>query len=194
MPKHNWTLLLQCVLVGKAQEVYSSLTFDKSTDYHTVKAAILQAYERVLEAYRQYFRSHFKGEKQTYVEFAWEKDILFDRWCASQRVETKEQLQQLILLEEFKNCVPEVVSTYLSEQSAKTVEDAAVLADEYVLAHKATFSPTLRLRLIQLHRDLIFPVRFPMVIPLPVLLLRTFQALKMLQIGFVSIARSQAIL
>lgn len=41
------------------------------------------------------------------------------------KVETKEQVQQLILLEELNNCVPEVVST---------VEDAAVLA-EYVLAH-----------------------------------------------------------
>lgn len=72
-PKHNWTL--QCTLVGKAQEVYSSLNFDESTDYDTVIAAILHAYELVPEAYRQHFCSYSKGEKQTYVEFVMEKDI-----------------------------------------------------------------------------------------------------------------------
>ena len=56
------------------------------------------------------------------------------------KAETKEQLRELVLLEEFKNCVPEAVATYLSEQRVTKVEDAAVLADEYVLAHKAVFN------------------------------------------------------
>lgn len=42
-------------------------------------------------------------------------------------------------MEEFKNCVPEAVATYLSEQCVTKVEDA-VLADEYVLAHKVVFN------------------------------------------------------
>ena len=49
-PKDAWTLLLQCVLTGKAQEVYSSLALDQCADYEIVKAAILRAYELVPEA------------------------------------------------------------------------------------------------------------------------------------------------
>lgn len=79
--------------------MYSSLTFDKSADYDTVKAAILHAYELVPEAYKQHFHSYSKGERQTYVEFAREKETLIDHWHTSQKVETKEQL---ILLEELK--------------------------------------------------------------------------------------------
>ena len=139
-PKAAWTLLLQCVLTGKAQEVYSSLALDQCADYEIVKAAILRAYELVPEAYRQRFRGSRRVDKQTFVEFAREKEILFNRWCASQKAETKEHLRELVLLEEFKNCVPEAVATYLSEQRVARIGDAAVLADEYVLAHKTVFN------------------------------------------------------
>uniref|UniRef100_A0A9J8CV35 Gypsy retrotransposon integrase-like protein 1 n=1 Tax=Cyprinus carpio carpio TaxID=630221 RepID=A0A9J8CV35_CYPCA len=72
-------------------------------------------------------------------ETAFEKENLFDRWCTSQKVESKEHLRQLILLEEFKNCLPEVVSVYLNEQKAVTLEQAAILADEFILTHKVKF-------------------------------------------------------
>lgn len=69
-PEEDWTLLLQCVLTGKAQEVFSSLSEEESVDFKLVKIAILRAYELVPEAYRQRFRGYKKPERQTYVEFA----------------------------------------------------------------------------------------------------------------------------
>lgn len=92
-PKDVWTLLLQCVLTGKAQEVYSSLSLEQSAVYDTVKTSILHAYELVPEAYRQRFRNYTKSDRQTFVEFAREKENMFVRWCASKQVETKEQLR-----------------------------------------------------------------------------------------------------
>lgn len=88
-PKEFWTLLLQCVLVGRAQKVYSVLTMEQSGDYEIVKTAILHAYELAPEAYRQKFRSHFRAENCSYLEFAREKENLFDRWCTSVKVTTK---------------------------------------------------------------------------------------------------------
>ena len=41
-----------------------------------VKNAFLKAYELVPEAYRQLFRGLSKSDKQTYVEFAKEKETL----------------------------------------------------------------------------------------------------------------------
>ncbi len=75
--------LLQCVLVGRAQEVYSALTIEQSTEYDIVMSAILRAYELAPEAYRQIFWNNFKPEKCTYLEFAREIENLFDRWCSS---------------------------------------------------------------------------------------------------------------
>lgn len=65
----NWpdsarTLMLQCVLTGRVQEVCSSLTDAQSQIYSSVKSAVLKAYELILEAYRQRFRTWKKGEIQ----------------------------------------------------------------------------------------------------------------------------------
>jgi len=44
-------------------------------------------------------------------------------------------------VEEFKNCVSNEVKTYLDEHKAETLQQAAVLADEYTLTHKRVFPP-----------------------------------------------------
>ncbi|XP_077962647.1 uncharacterized protein LOC144410342 [Gasterosteus aculeatus] len=48
-PPEVWSLLLQCKLQGKAQEAIASLSVEDSTDYETVKSAILRIYELVPE-------------------------------------------------------------------------------------------------------------------------------------------------
>ncbi|XP_073771215.1 uncharacterized protein [Danio rerio] len=137
-PKTFWTLLLQCVLIGRAQDVYSALTTEQSSDYEIVKSAILQAYELAPEAYRQKFRTHFKSEKSTFLEFAREKENLFDRWCSSVKIKSKEELRELILLEEFKCCVPNAVAMYLNEHKVTKLSEAALMADEFTLTHQNT--------------------------------------------------------
>ena len=74
-PKESWALLLQSVLVGKAQEIYGSLSVEQSSNYEHVKEAILKAYELFPEAYRQKFSNYLKYDSKTHVEFAREKLI-----------------------------------------------------------------------------------------------------------------------
>ena len=139
-PKEYWVMLLQSVLVGKAREIYIQLSVEQATSYDTVKELILKGYELVPEAYRQKFRSCEKLGYQTYVEFARIKEQLFDRWCHSQKVDKDhDKLRQLILIEEFKRCIHSDVRTFVDEQKAETLEDAARLADEFSLCHKVTF-------------------------------------------------------
>lgn len=47
------TLLLQSVLIGRAQQAYISLSSSERKSYCAVKDAVLKAYELVAEAYRQ---------------------------------------------------------------------------------------------------------------------------------------------
>ena len=129
------------MLVGRAKQVYSSLSVAQSADYGGVKGAILRAYELVPEAYRLRFRRYRKTDRQTYVEFAREKEQLFIRWCAGQNVADYAQLCQLVLMEEFKDCLPDALSMYVSEQRATTLEKASVLADEYDLTHTVCDKP-----------------------------------------------------
>ena len=75
-PKDVWATLLQSVLIGKAAEVYTSLSLEQSVRYDVVKESILKAYELVPEAYRQKCKSYKKFESQTHVEFSREKTEL----------------------------------------------------------------------------------------------------------------------
>ena len=139
-PKDVWAILLQCNLAGKAQEACSSLSVEDSLVYEKVKSAILRVYELVPEAYRQRFRGLRKHSNQTFADFAREKGILFDRWCSACKAEDFTSVRELMLLEEFKNCVPERTVIYLNEQKVTTLQKAAALADEFALTHRAVFS------------------------------------------------------
>jgi hypothetical protein len=139
-PAEVWPLRLQCKIHGKAQEAVAALPLEDSLKYDSVKAAILRAYELVPEAYRQKFRNHKIAPTQNYVEFAREKGVLFDKWSTTCRANDFNSLRELILLEEFKKCLPDRIVVYLSEQKVSSLSSAAVLADEYVLTHKVVFS------------------------------------------------------
>ena len=98
--------------------------------YRLVKAAILKNYDLMPEAYRQRFRSHWKADGQSYLEFIKDKGEQFDKWWSSKNtIEECDKLKQLILMEEFMNCVPDEVKVYLNERKLETTNEMAVTAD-----------------------------------------------------------------
>ena len=127
-PKESWVLLLQSVLVGKAQEIYGSLSVEQSSNYEHVKEAILKAYKLVPEAYRQKFRNYLKYDSKTHVEFAREKENLFNRWCHFKEIgQDFKKLKQMVLLEEFKDKVRPDIRPHLDEQKVEELEKAAMI-------------------------------------------------------------------
>ena len=130
-------MLLQSVFVGKAREIYPCLSFEQCQNYDAVKKAVLKAYELVPEAYRQKFRSAKKESNQTHVEFARVQEQMFDRWLSSKNVnEDFKQLRQLVLIEQFKECIQANIKTHLDERDINNLEDAATTADDYSLTHR----------------------------------------------------------
>ena len=136
-PREMWTTLIQNKLIGKAQKVYATLSEDISVDYVTVKEMILRAYELVPEAYRQKFREFRKLPNQTYVEFARVKKQTFLEWMRSKEVDDFDKLQELMLVEEFKSCIPREMKVHLEELKLDTLQEVAIAADEYILSHKS---------------------------------------------------------
>ena len=73
------------------------------------------------------------------MEFLLEKENSLDKWCDSKRIdEDVEKPRQVILAEEFLNCVPEEVRVDLSERKTDVSYEIAALADEYTLTHRKT--------------------------------------------------------
>lgn len=127
--------MLQYILTGTAQEAYSSLSFADSQKYSVIKSAVLKAFKLVHEAYRQHSQTWRKGNKQTHLEFACDLTTHFMHWCSVSKVESFEKLCDLIVLEQFKNSIPENIAMYISEQNVKTAAEVAALADDCFNAH-----------------------------------------------------------
>ncbi|XP_071483344.1 uncharacterized protein [Diadema antillarum] len=138
-PKEVWPTLIQSSLVGKAQEVYASLTIQECSNYENLKSSVLRAYELVPEAHRQLFRNYRRRDDQTFVDFVQHKQTHFEHWLRSSGVDDFHKLKELVLLEEVKRCVQPDQRQYLEEREAHGARRAAVLLDEYVLTHKGTF-------------------------------------------------------
>ncbi|XP_068246823.1 general transcription factor II-I repeat domain-containing protein 2-like [Palaemon carinicauda] len=76
-------------------------------------------------------------ELQSFVEFAYIKEELFDDWLKSRQVVTFAVLRRLLLLEEFKKACSRELRIHLEVVKATKVSYAAQLADEYVLPHRS---------------------------------------------------------
>ena len=125
-PLNKYTILLQSVLKGKASEVYLALKPDQTSDYQTVKETILKANELLPEAFRQKFRNFKKEADKTHVEFAREKERLFDTWCMSENIGTNlNNSKGMILIEKFKNCLHPSSRNYFTEHKAQTLQKAS---------------------------------------------------------------------
>ncbi|XP_066980257.1 uncharacterized protein [Macrobrachium rosenbergii] len=104
---------------------------------HELKLAQLKF--GVPEAYRQKFRELKKASNETYSEFARCKERLFEDWCNSRKVGNMQDMRELILLEEFKNCVPKDLKAHLEETQVETLKVAAELLDDSSLTHKKVY-------------------------------------------------------
>ena len=101
-----------------------------------MRELILKGYELVSEAYRQKFQILTKSGNRTFTEFAQEKAQLFDRWCVLEKINSYEKLWELILIEEFENCLGTDIRAFVNNQKADKLTEAARLADNYSLTHK----------------------------------------------------------
>ena len=130
-PTEYWSILIQSYLTGKARSVCSALNAEQLTDYPTVKAVILSEYELLPDAYRKKFRNLKRNQCQIYVEFAGSQELMFDKWYRSLRVEQGyAQLGEVVLMEQFKNCLPSEIVQVLNNQGIFELAPAAIKADE----------------------------------------------------------------
>ena len=68
------------------------------------------------------------GKKERYLE----------RWIKSKNVCSNfDKLRNLVLMEEFQNCISMDVKTHISDRGEEDVHKAAVLADDFSVTHQA---------------------------------------------------------
>ncbi|XP_076043861.1 uncharacterized protein LOC143026954 [Oratosquilla oratoria] len=138
-PRHMWTVLLQQSFRGKALKAYMALPDDEALNYEAVKRQVLSAYSLVPETYRQRFRGYKKTPEISHLELARSKREAFLKWRRASAAESFDELVELILIEDFYLTIYKEVAIHLAEKDFRTLEEAAKMADKYVLARKDAY-------------------------------------------------------
>ena len=132
-PKAYWPTLVQKALKGKGKTTYLTLTTDQSLDYDTVKESVIKCYELTAEYYKNLFRNCKKEIGQNFFQFSHNVKLYFNKWIKAAKVNSLDELKELIVVEQFLRGIPLDVKVFLCEREIATLEKATSLAENYVL-------------------------------------------------------------
>ena len=136
--KDRWAFRLAPQLSGKAQQAYAGMSMADAGDYEKLKTAILRRYDITEESYRQRFRSSRLKTEESVAESLARLDDLATKWMKS--CTTRDELKDLVILEQLLTMLPEDVRLFVRERKPKTSVEASKLADDYLLARKENAS------------------------------------------------------
>ncbi|XP_026577186.1 zinc finger and SCAN domain-containing protein 16-like [Pseudonaja textilis] len=131
-PRGEWAARLLPALSGEAEEAFQSLEPRDREDYTKVKAAILREEAIKMEAQRQYFRQFCCREAEDPRRIHSQLQELCHQWLKPER-RTKEQILELLILEQFLVSLPSDLQSWIRAQGADTCSQAVTLMDDFLL-------------------------------------------------------------
>nr|XP_034963390.1 zinc finger protein with KRAB and SCAN domains 8-like [Zootoca vivipara] len=130
-PREEWAARLLPALRGEAEWAFSRLEGRDTEDYGKVKAAILQWDSFRRETRRQRFRrfcyQEAEGPRGAHSRLL----ELCDGWLKAEK-HTKEQILELLLLEQLLTVLPTEVQNWVKGRSPETCSQAVALAEDYL--------------------------------------------------------------
>uniref|UniRef100_A0A8C3HPM8 SCAN box domain-containing protein n=1 Tax=Chrysemys picta bellii TaxID=8478 RepID=A0A8C3HPM8_CHRPI len=151
-PRGEWTTRLELYLTGKAQLAYGSLDITETSDYGKVKATILHRYGISPETQRRRFREFCYQEAEGPREAYSRLRELCHRWLEPQS-RTKEQILELLILEQFLTILPEEMQDWVWECGPDTGAQAVALAEGFQVGQPEAQWLGLQVRVIISVRD-----------------------------------------
>ncbi|CAI5768594.1 finger 397-like [Podarcis lilfordi] len=134
-PKAEWLVRLLPALSGEAELAFSSLEAGDKENYGKVKAIILRWDALTRERWRQHFRCFRYQEAEGPRGVCGQLQELCRQWLKVER-HSKEQILELLILEQFLTVLPPEIQSWVREHSPETCSQAVALAEEFLLRQR----------------------------------------------------------
>lgn len=134
-PREDWVTQLKPHLSKKALPAGGILEFSSTQDYDLLKKSILRQYNITAETQRHTFRHFQYMESQGPRETHRKLQTLCQRWLKPEK-HTKEQILDLLVLEQFLTILPQKMQTWVRECSPETCDQAIELAESFQLGNQ----------------------------------------------------------
>ncbi|GBO46719.1 Transposon Tf2-8 polyprotein [Araneus ventricosus] len=130
LPKKDWVQKLIGLIPIEIAHLIAREPADKCNDYDHVKDLLLQRFKLSPEKFRQLFLFHQKDDEKTWQDFQHELQTYFDGWTLGLKVNTYDQLRELIIADQMKEKAPyDLREHFLDEWS--TINSPIELAKKF---------------------------------------------------------------
>lgn len=134
-PETEWACRLVPLLTGKALEAYTAMDEEEAHCYKDLRAALLAKFDISPETYRQQFRAYTVPAGETPTETYHRLKGLYRWWVRPDQL-AKEQIGELIILEQLLRVLPADVRTWVREHEPEDGLTAAKLALQHQNARR----------------------------------------------------------
>uniref|UniRef100_A0A8C5S1V1 Uncharacterized protein n=1 Tax=Laticauda laticaudata TaxID=8630 RepID=A0A8C5S1V1_LATLA len=130
-PREQWVAQLLPALNGEARQAFDKLEAGGREDYGKVKAAILReealSREKIRRRFRQFGYWQADGPRAVYAQL---RDLCC-QWLKTEK-HSKEQIVELLVLEQFLAILPPEMQSWVCECSMETCAEAVALVEDFL--------------------------------------------------------------
>ncbi|XP_070593356.1 zinc finger and SCAN domain-containing protein 16-like [Erythrolamprus reginae] len=130
-PIKEWVTRLLPALSEEAEQAFVALSAEDREDYWKVKLAVLHREAAIREKQRQKFRRFCFQEAEGPRQVLARLQELLCQWLRVER-SSKEQILEVLLLEQFLNILPREMQNWVKERTPDTCLEAVGLAEEFL--------------------------------------------------------------
>ena len=140
-PIEKWALNLSALLHGIALDVYNRQPVNDTSNYDSLKEALLRRFMLTEEGFREKLRTAKPERGESFGQFMTRLEGYFNRWIELGHVDkTYQGLKDALLREQAMSVVTRNLRIFIMERKPKDIGEMSILAEQYMEVHGNTYN------------------------------------------------------